>query len=194
MRLILSGEWLEFNQNAGRFINAAPAALRARYPQLAGEIATNPAQVDTLINSSAPYNTLVGIGTQPFLRVRTQTYNGTVALHTVFGEVNSYRRVTSDNAMDLDGSSAPEALTTLAQNLRQYSSELQATGQLLDDRLKFALGAVYLREEGFDRSLSFSPGATVTRFDGTIENDSMGLYTQATFAVTDRLNLTGGIR
>ena len=197
VRLILSGEWFAFDQKPGRFIAAAPASLRAVFPQLTDEIAANLADDDTLITSSAPYNSLLGTGTVPFNHVRTQTFNGTLALDTAFGEVrwiNSYRRVRAANAADLDGSSAPEVLTTLEQNLKQYSSELQATGQLLDDKLTFAVGAVYLRETGFDRSLTFSPAATVTRFDGRIENDSMGIYSQASFAVSDDFNITAGIR
>lgn len=204
VRLVVSGEWFEFDQLSARINTLVlPGAARngpaVRYPGSVTEAAANRANVDVTTTTTAPF--LAG-SPPPFQRVRTQTYGGTLSVDTGFGEVkfiNAWRRVTGANAIDLDGGIAPIALTTLDQDLKQFSSELQLTGNLLDDRLSFATGLVYLKEYGFDRSFSYAnvasnPGATKTRFLGEIDNSSIGAYAQASFKITDRLTATGGLR
>lgn len=204
VRLILSGEWFEFDQLSARANTLTLPGPRnngpsVRYPGSVAEAAFNRANVDTTAVSTAPF---VSGSPAPFQRIRAQTYGGTLSVDTGFGEIkfiNAWRRVTGANALDLDGGISPIALTNLNQNLKQFSSELQLTGSLLDERLSFASGIVYLKEYGFDRSFSYAnvatnPGVTRTRFDGTIDNSSMGIYAQASFKLTDRLTATGGLR
>jgi iron complex outermembrane recepter protein len=215
LKIILSGEYFSFKQNPGRILTVAlPGGAgngpAVRYPSTAAEIAANLTNVDTTTLSVAPFfPQAAGLPftfpntTLNFTDVKTRTFGATFALDTGFGEVkwtNNYRKVRAGSVINLAGSASPIALTSLDQNLKQYSSELQMTGKFFDDKLDLAIGAVYLHEDGFDRSFSFSNvasnpgGATVTRFFGTIENDSLGIYGQASYHLTDKLTATGGLR
>jgi iron complex outermembrane recepter protein len=215
LKIILSGEYFHFKQNPGRILTVAlPGAAgtgpAVRYPSTAAEIAANLTNVDTTTLSVAPFfPQAAGLpftfpnATLNFTDVKTRTFGAMFAVDTGFGEVkwtNNYRKIRAGSLINLAGSASPIALTSLDQNLKQYSSELQMTGKLIDDKLEFAIGAVYLHEDGFDRSFSFSNvasnpgGATVTRFFGTINNDSLGFYGQASYHLTDKLTATGGLR
>lgn len=141
----------------------------------------------------------------PNTNVFTETYGAKVIVDTSFGEVkliNGFRRVKGNSLLDLDGaaSTAFYHYTEALNNLKQWSSELQLTGQAMNDRLSFALGATYLTESGYDISHSNAPNPPPgpspvwTQFRGDINNKSLGFYGQANYAVTDRLNLTAGLR
>lgn len=141
----------------------------------------------------------------PNTNVFTETYTAKLTLETGFGEVkliNGYRRVEGNSLIDLDGgaSTAFYHYTEALNNLKQWSTELQVTGKAMDDKLSFALGATYLTESGFDTSLSNAPNpppgpsAVWTQFRGDIDNKSIGLYAQGSYAITDQLNLTAGLR
>lgn len=83
---------------------------------------------------------------------------------------------------------------------RQFSNELQLQGKAVDGRLQYTLGAFY----SFQRSwlfddvtfFDFSPYVppSLIRYDFRVKDRSYALFGQATFALTDRLNLTGGFR
>lgn len=135
-----------------------------------------------------------------FNSTKTQTYMAKVSLETEFGEIrwiNGYRKIKSSNLIDLDGesSAAGNHFTAGSQNLKQYSSELQLTGQGLDDALDYAVGVTYFNESGFDQSRSVTNGGAVwSGFKGIIDNDSMGMYAQASYHLNDALSFTGGLR
>ncbi|MDO7842230.1 TonB-dependent receptor [Sphingomonas immobilis] len=132
--------------------------------------------------------------------VETQTYNGTINFDTFFGNIKfigGWRNVKTTSRLDLDGSVAPIHTTTGDQNLTQYSGELQATGKMFDNAVDFAGGLFYFHESGFDTSSSItlpSFNAATTLFSGQLDNDSMGMYGQASWHMTDRLTFTGGLR
>lgn len=135
----------------------------------------------------------------PYIDTETQTYTGTATLDTDFGQVKfigGYRRVTSINQQDLDGSPYPVHGTYNDVDTDQYSGELQVTGSTADAKLDFAAGLTYFHEGGYDRN--FSAGSLDMPFasilDGEIDNDSMGVYSQLTYHFTDRFRFTGGLR
>lgn len=212
VRIILSGERFEFDQDNGRAITLALPGARGNgtaifYPNTVAEAAANLANIDTITVGVAPFFPhaanvpyLYPNADRSFAAARTQTYNATIAVDTGFGEVkwiNSYRKVKIDNLINASGTLEPISLTTFDQDLKQRSSELQMTGKF--GSVDFAFGAVYLHESGFDRSLNnnisaTSPGAVVQRFLGTIDNDSFGMYGQASYHITDQLTATGGLR
>jgi iron complex outermembrane receptor protein len=81
----------------------------------------------------------------------------------------------------------------------QLTEELQLSGKAFADRLDWTVGLFYLREDGREVSSSFqglgftlpaSQNYTVFDFD----HRSIAGFTQGTFAVTDRLNVTAGAR
>ncbi|MET0375581.1 MAG: TonB-dependent receptor, partial [Rhizorhabdus sp.] len=131
---------------------------------------------------------------------KTQTYNFITTLDTDFGAMKlftNYRKVKSHSGFDLDGSSLALAFTENQQNLKQMSGELQITGKAFDTSVDFAGGAFVFHEEGSDRSISITiPTLNIQTSQAwsRVDNDSMGLYGQATWHVTDSLSFTGGLR
>lgn len=136
----------------------------------------------------------------PYSAARTYTYGFTAALDTDFGEIkfiSGIRRVSSFAGIDLEGSSYAIHFTEAQQKLKQQSAELQITGKAFGDAVDFAAGAFVFHESGSDQSISVTVpalnGAT-SHFAGLIDNDSIGLYGQATWHFTDALSFTGGLR
>lgn len=131
---------------------------------------------------------------------RTYTYTGTTSLDTFFGNIKliaAYRKVRAFSLLDLEGSSLPIHVTEGSQNLKQKSVELQITGKAFGDALDFATGAFAFHEDGFDKSLAISVPALNANTDhafAIIDNDSIGVYAQATWHITDTVNFTGGLR
>ncbi|KTE44927.1 hypothetical protein ATE62_02350 [Sphingopyxis sp. HIX] len=217
--ILLSGEWYDtyidgpVRQNL--FFNA-PAAFGPAKPIVDGIAAAERAAFGGNPNLAAytPPSAVVGADPRgPFNKTKTQTYTAKFILDTNFGQIrwiNGYRGVQSENLVDLDGTSFAGHFTEGTQDLKQYSTELQATGVAFDDRLNFATGITYFRETGFDQSRSnlfngkFAAGPTVpaqfvgrtswSNFSGNLDNDSFGMYGQLNYALTDRFNITGGLR
>jgi iron complex outermembrane recepter protein len=217
--ILLSGEWYDtyidgpVRQNL--FFNA-PAAFGPAKPVVDGIAAAERAAFGGNPNLAAytPPSAVVGADPRgPFNKTQTQTYTAKFILDTNFGQIrwiNGYRGVQSENLVDLDGTSFAGHFTEGTQDLKQYSTELQATGVAFDDRLNFATGITYFRETGFDQSRSnlfngkFTAGPTVpaqfvgrtswSNFSGNLDNDSFGMYGQLNYALTDRFNITGGLR
>ncbi len=213
MTVQLSGEWWhgkmdgDSRQGQALFLNpllfaavygvegskAAVAQLQAAADAELLKFAGHPDLVGTAPASATP-----GTGQALFNDVKTQTYMAKVKYELGNGElkwITGYRGVQADNLIDLDGFSLPLHFTAGTQDLKSYSSELQYTGTAMNDALKFALGATWFRETGWDRSHSSTFGSTAwTQFLGTVDNTSWGLYGQGSYAVNDALNITAGLR
>lgn len=126
------------------------------------------------------------------------TLTGTIGVVNV-KSITSYRHMRRDlNNFDQDGS--PFVFAELNRNAtfqHQFSQELQAYGKLLNDRLDYILGAYYFRERGRDVIFSrflfpISPNYSVT--EGVARNDSVAVYGQLTYALSDRLSVLAGLR
>lgn len=137
---------------------------------------------------------------QPYATARTYTFGFTGTLDVPWGEaklITGYRRIRTNAGLDLEGSQFPVHFTEGQQRIKQKSFELQTTGKAFDGAIDFAAGVFAFNEKGFDQSISIVVPAInplTSHFYGLIDNDSMGLYTQATWHLTDRLNFTGGVR
>ena len=199
-RLIASAEWYD-----GKF------DMPARVNRFTGNTWTGANAAIVAAERAVFENDITAVGVTPSLPsagadvrrpaytdIKTQTYGLTAALDTFFGEVrwiNGYRRIESENQVDLDGSRVNRHVTQGVQDLKQYSSELQVTGTAFADAVTFATGVTYFKEKGFDRSRSNNDGApTWTQFNGILDNDSFGMYGQATWRATEKLSVTGGLR
>lgn len=199
LQVLLSGEWydgdivgparqnLYYNLGGGGFDPAAGDRLAfGGNPDLV-------AITDPTLVPGAPAQGL-------FNSTKTQTLMAKISLETSFGElkwINGYRKIKGANLVDLDGASsvAGNHFTQGFQNLKQYSSELQLTGTGLGDALDYAVGITYFNESGTDVSRSSTNGSAVwSGFRGRIDNDSMGMYAQASYHLTDALTFTGGLR
>ncbi|MEY2926461.1 MAG: hypothetical protein RL367_938, partial [Pseudomonadota bacterium] len=136
----------------------------------------------------------------PYVFAETQTYNFTGALDTGWGEaklIASTRTVNSYAGFDLDGSAYAIHFTESQQKLKQQSAELQFTGKAFSNAVDFAAGAFVFHETGFDQSISItvpSLNPNTSHFYGLINNDSIGVYGQASWHISDALTFTGGLR
>ncbi|WP_394439006.1 TonB-dependent receptor [Sphingobium naphthae] len=114
--------------------------------------------------------------------------------------ITAYRYFKRDGSVDLDGT--PYAIIdypVLNANDGQFSEEAQLSGDFLDGRLKSIVGAYYSSESGtevtWQTALRIIAGANPTTFQNArVKTKSVGLYTQHTFKITNRLGLTGGVR
>ena len=123
-----------------------------------------------------------------------------------FKSITSWREQNSRFRSDSDGTAS--RLIELAQtgngpvggypgSARQISQEIQVNGQALDDRLVFVGGYFYFTEvadSGQIVDINLGTFKRVTRNLLDVNNWNWAFYGQGTFAATDWLSLTGGIR
>ena len=116
---------------------------------------------------------------------------------------------------DFESTTRDAIWTDVRQDSKQLSQEFRLTSVdggifTLDNRLTWVVGLYYFNDEGYrkdDYSVGVQgnippqyyravPGLAYSqaRQDVTLDNTSIALYGQATYALTDRLNLTLGIR
>ncbi|WP_321389809.1 TonB-dependent receptor [Emcibacter sp.] len=77
----------------------------------------------------------------------------------------------------------------------QFSQEFQLVGTLLDGNLKYASGVYYFSESGHDLLTVRFPATFGTLDNRTyVDNESLGVYAQATYIINDRLSATAGLR
>ena len=82
-------------------------------------------------------------------------------------------------------------------NQDQISQELQLSGKTLENKLSYIFGAFYFRENGLDRSKSYSVvplSRALSYVDASVRNQSTAVYGQATYSLTDTVRFTGGLR
>lgn len=99
------------------------------------------------------------------------------------------------------GASFPgnQSITQSPSPVVTFSEELNLTGKALGSKLDYSVGLFYLENKGTETNISFqavgSAGTTGLNIAPTyIKLKAYGVYAQGTFAVTDRFNITGGIR
>lgn len=114
--------------------------------------------------------------------------------------ITAYRHFNRNGSVDLDGT--PYAIIDyplLRADDHQFSEEAQLAGDFLDGRLKSIAGAYYSEESGtevtWQTGVRIIAGANPTTFQNAdVTNRSVGLFTQHTLRVTDKVGLTAGIR
>lgn len=149
----------------------------------------------------------VELNTDPINSVKTRTFTGTAALDTFFGQIKfigGYRDIVAIQVSDLEGTRYKLIESPGVQDLSQYSGEMQVTGRAFSNKVDFAFGVFAFHESGSETSRAVAlnglvgilfPGPqTASRTEGFVDTDSMGLYGQATWHVSDALSFTGGLR
>jgi len=113
-----------------------------------------------------------------------------------FKSITAYRAADRNTFYDQDGTRFSLLHTNGYTHQEIQSQELQLSGALLDERVNWIVGGYYSREFGFDGTQSVSLGSEATRSfnEGHVRNKSLAGFGQATFKVTDKLSLTGGLR
>lgn len=112
---------------------------------------------------------------------------GGVTLRSITAYVNTKDQFTTDY------SGIGTVVGSNDADIYQYSQEFQLQGNLFSDRFSYIVGAYFLREEG-EQAFSwqfFTP--TSTSFIEA-ETDSISLFGQADFQITDALKATAGLR
>ncbi len=107
--------------------------------------------------------------------------------------ITSFRKVDVFVDQNLGGSAYYNSQVGQDIDFKSFSQEYQLSGNLLDKRLSYVLGAYYQREWG--RQL-FPVQTALAQFlsGGDIKNDSYAAFGQLTYEITSRLSLTGGFR
>jgi iron complex outermembrane recepter protein len=166
-----------------------PAILGVGYGLLNANIAATDANPSIVLNNE-----------QPYAVARTYTAGVTAALETPWGEaklVTGYRQIRTSAGLDLEGSQYAIHFTEGQQSMKQYSGELLTTGKAFEGKLEFAVGLFAFHEKGFDQSITIAVPAlnpSTSHFGALVDNDSMGIYAQGSFHITDALTFTGGLR
>ncbi len=107
--------------------------------------------------------------------------------------ISAYRDLDSFSTNEPD--SSPVAVNSTQDDFtyNQFSQELQFLGTSFDNRLEWILGGYFFTEEGINKNfVKFSVIEILS--GGLVENQSIAGFGQATYAITDRLKLTTGLR
>ena len=75
----------------------------------------------------------------------------------------------------------------------QFTQEFQLLGTAMDERLSYLVGAFYLKEDA-DQMFGWNYISNLSQSIFGVETDSMSVYTDATYQITDNWKVTGGVR
>ena len=141
----------------------------------------------------------------------TEGFSGTLAWdlgNVELKSISSYTAGSSDRAFHVGGGPTTLLFTEQKGENTQYTQEFQANGTAFDDRLTYAAGLFYLRSDIVDtRDQSSRDGAFIyvlgqrglgvtsgSITENTAEIESTAVYGQASYALTDTINATLGLR
>jgi len=107
--------------------------------------------------------------------------------------ITSYRKLSWDDALDLDGSPMPIAHTQRMSDYHSWSQEFQALGTF--DRLDYVFGVFYFYDDGFTKNpQSYFVNAQVFKSDYGFTSESIAAFGQLDYRVTDDLTVSAGLR
>jgi iron complex outermembrane receptor protein len=113
--------------------------------------------------------------------------------------ISGWRRYKQEYTGDSDGTPISVFAAFQDDDHNTFYQELQATGTILDGRLDYAIGATWFQEK-LDSDSGNRPfefvffGFANSRVRTEGDNNALGLYSQLTAHLTDRLDATAGIR
>jgi iron complex outermembrane receptor protein len=109
--------------------------------------------------------------------------------------ISAYRQLHWDSGMDLDGSPLSILEPSFDMTQHEWSEELQMTGQLMDNRLNYAVGAYYFQEGGWLHDYVIFPAA-VLMIDGPnqLHTNAEAIYAHAEYKLTDLISIVAGGR
>ena len=118
--------------------------------------------------------------------------------------ITAYRDFYHDSPKDYDGAEPILLWSRATPEGNTFTQELQLNGNMFGDRLKYTLGSYYYKFKGIERGTNTAvplltaafgaPNNVANYIENHVNNKSLGFFGQSTFAVTDRLNLTAGLR
>lgn len=134
---------------------------------------------------------------------RVETYGGSFEVSYDIGgatlkSLTGYRHYEASSREDYDGTPFEILRGFVPYRYNQFSEELQLAGSALDGKLKYVVGGFYfnlkIHEQGVTSALPpLNPANPASRnyFD---QSKSYSAFGQATYEITDSLNVTGGLR
>lgn len=116
--------------------------------------------------------------------------------------ITAWRELSNTLLLDADGQDTCFGLALPClhlfqdQDQDQLSQELQLQGKAFSDRLNYIVGAYYFEESNKQRTenIILSQFGENQYSDAGLETDSIAAFASGTFALTDRANLTAGVR
>ncbi|ODU19589.1 MAG: TonB-dependent receptor [Sphingomonas sp. SCN 67-18] len=109
--------------------------------------------------------------------------------------ISAYRESDWKSGVDADGSPLNILQLSFAQKQWQISQELQLTGNALDDRLKYVLGAYYFKEKGsLHDFVTFDEGLLQVDGPNRLETENYAAFGQIDFKPVEWVGLTVGGR
>ena len=114
---------------------------------------------------------------------------------TSIKSITAYRDLHWQTGMDLDGSPLPILEPSFDMPQHEFSEELIFSGNAINDRLNYTVGAYYFKEAGHLHDYVLFPGGLLM-IDGPndLETEAKALFTHLNFKVTDNLGVTVGAR
>lgn len=109
--------------------------------------------------------------------------------------ITGHRQWESDRLLDMDGSPYDILHPSLFVDAEIFSQELQIN--YATEQADWVFGAYYSSEEGDDGSKTIAVGPlnpTRNVTEGKVKNTSLGVYAQATYKISSRLDFTAGLR
>lgn len=113
--------------------------------------------------------------------------------HMTFHSLTGYREMSNYGEQDTDGTPMMLLDTRDVQENESISQEFRLVGSTLNDRLDYSVGLFYMDEKGdvFNETRAVgNPGVNFAKY----RNEAWAVYGQVTYAFTDRLDATFGIR
>ena len=119
--------------------------------------------------------------------------------------LTGYRDIGQVQNQDWDRTPIPLVQVNETTDIEYFTQELQLNGSFFDNRFKWVAGAFYYWDDSVNNRRRFDPGAganSPSQGDvgkGTFESkriktEAVALFTQGTFAITDSLSATAGLR
>jgi iron complex outermembrane receptor protein len=116
--------------------------------------------------------------------------------------ITAWRELSNTILLDADGQNtclgfaAPCLHLFQDQRQHQLSQELQLQGKAFDERLNYIIGTYYFEEANTQRTenIILAPFGENPYSDSALDTDSIALFASGTFALTERANLTAGVR
>lgn len=147
---------------------------------------------------SSDLGTTYGSGNN-YSRLRNYGFAGTVDIDLTddiaFKSITAYRKQKWDIGLDIDGSPAIIFEPTITQSQRQFSQEVQLSGNALDNRLKWVVGGYYFDEKtDEEQDPIFAGGLFQVKNPIAFKTRAFAAFTHINFALTDQLSFTLGGR
>ena len=111
--------------------------------------------------------------------------------------ISAFRTFEVDNSQDSDGSPVWVFGTVSGDDVENFTQELRLVGTAMDSRLDHVAGAYYMDEDIkniYTTNILPTAGRLESRTDASAKNEIWAVFGEATYSLTDSLDLTLGLR